>query len=96
MGWGVENDGLSVIFDKSYTRIYNKKIAKSLENFSQSNLDGYVLHSGGMKIIEAYKKILNNDRTIKESEKVLSKFGNVSSISVLLVLMEMIKKKIQW
>ena len=63
-----------------------------MKNFSQSNLDGYVLHSGGMKIIEAYKKILNNDRTIKESEKVLSKFGNVSSVSVLLVLMEMIKK----
>ena len=43
--------------------------------------------------MKAYKKILNNDRTIKESEKVLSKFGNVSSVSVLLVLMEMIKKK---
>ena len=45
-----------------------------------------------MKIIEAYKKILNNNKTIKESQKVLSNFGNVSSVSVLLVLMEMIKK----
>ena len=93
MGWGVENDGLSVIFDKVIPEFIIKKLPNVLKNFSQSNLDGYVLHSGGMKIIEAYKKILNNDRTIKESEKVLSKFGNVSSVSVLLVLMEMIKKK---
>ena len=46
-----------------------------------------------MRIIEAYREILNNNKTIRESEKILSNFGNVSSVSVLLVLMEMIKKK---
>ena len=45
-----------------------------------------------MKIIQAYRQILNNDKTISESEAILSKFGNVSSVSVLLTLEEMIKK----
>ena len=49
-----------------------------------------------MKIIQAYRQILNNDKTISESEAILSKFGNVSSVSVLLTLEEMIKKKLQW
>ena len=57
-----------------------------------NNLDGYVLHSGGMKIIEAYKKIFKNNETIQESIRTLSNFGNVSSVSVLLVLQEMLRK----
>ena len=93
MGWGVEDDGLSVIFDKVIPEFITKELPHILSNFPLKKLNGYVLHSGGMKIIEAYKKILNNNDTIQESEKILSNFGNVSSVSVLLVLMEMIKKK---
>ena len=92
MGWGVEDDGLSVIFDKIIPEFITKKLPHVLNNFPLRNLDGYVLHSGGRKILEAYKKILNNDKTIKESENILSNFGNVSSVSVLLVLMEMLRK----
>ena len=45
------------------------------------------------KIINSYKKIFNNDPTIQVSQKILSEYGNVSSVSVLLVLKELIKKK---
>ena len=92
MGWGVENDGLSVIFDKIIPEFITKELPSVINKFPLKNLDGYVLHSGGMKIIEAYKKILNNDKTIEESENILSDYGNVSSVSVLLVLMKMINK----
>ena len=92
MGWGVEDDGLSVIFDKVIPDFITKKLPDVLNKFSFNNIDGYVLHSGGMKIIQAYRQILNNDKTISESEAILSKFGNVSSVSVLLTLKEMIKK----
>ena len=47
-----------------------------------------------MKIIDAYKQIFNNHGTISFSEEILSKFGNVSSVSVLLVLEMIIKKKL--
>ena len=93
MGWGVENDGLSVIFDKVIPEFITRELPVVLDNFSLKNIKGYVLHSGGMRIIEAYKKILNNNKTIEISRNILSNYGNVSSVSVLLVLIEMIKKK---
>ena len=93
MGWGVENDGLSVIFDKVIPEFITKELPDVLDNFLLKNIKGYVLHPGGMKIIEAYKKILNNNATIDISRNILSNYGNVSSVSVLLVLIEMIKKK---
>ena len=93
MGWGVEDDGLSVIFDKVIPEFITKELPDVLDNFSLKNIKGYVLHSGGMRIIEAYKKILNNNKTIEISRNILSNYGNVSSVSVLLVLIEMIKKK---
>ena len=93
MGWGIENDGLSVIFDKTIPEFIIKELPIVLSNYKMNNLDGYVLHSGGMKIIEAYKKIFKNNETIQESQRILSNFGNVSSVSVLLVLKEMLKKR---
>ena len=92
MGWGVENDSLSVIFDKTIPEFIAKELPIVLSNFKMNNLDGYVLHSGGMKIIEAYKKIFKNNETIQESQRILSNYGNVSSVSVLLVLKEILKK----
>ncbi|MAI59546.1 MAG: hypothetical protein CMM92_00815 [Rickettsiales bacterium] len=92
MGWGVENDGLSVIFDKTIPEFIVKELPILLNKFRMKEVDGYVLHSGGMKIIEAYKKILKNNETVQESQRVLSNFGNVSSVSVLLVLKEILKK----
>ncbi len=92
MGWGVEDDGLSVIFDKIIPEFILKNLPDVVNNFPIKNLNGYILHSGGMKIIEAYNKIFKNDETIQISQKILSQYGNVSSVSVLLVLQEMIKK----
>ena len=84
--------GLSVIFDKVIPDFIIKELPTLLSNFQINKLDGYILHSGGMKIIEAYKKIFKNDVTIQESQKVLANYGNVSSVSVLLVLNEILKK----
>ena len=92
MGWGVESDGLSVIFDKSIPEFIIKELPIVLSNFKIKNLHGYVLHSGGMKIIEAYKQIFKNNETIQESQRVLANFGNVSSVSVLIVLQKILKK----
>jgi alkylresorcinol/alkylpyrone synthase len=92
MGWGVENDGLSVIFDKTIPEFITKELPIVLSNFKMNNFNGYVLHSGGMKIIDAYKQIFKNHETIQESQRILSNFGNVSSVSVLLVLKEMLRK----
>ena len=94
MGWDVEDDGLKVIFDKVIPDFIFRNLPLIVKEFSSSKPDGYILHSGGMKIIDAYKQIFNNHGTISFSEEILSKFGNVSSVSVLLVLEMIIKKKL--
>lgn len=94
MGWKVENDGLGVIFDKSIPSFISKNLPKIIYKFSKQKKNGYLLHSGGMKIINAYKKIFGNHESIEMSQKILSDFGNVSSVSVVLVLKEALKKKL--
>ena len=68
-------------------------IRDSLNAFTAQKNLGYILHPGGMKIINAYKDILNTHESIEVSEYTLSKYGNVSSVSVLLVLEEILKRK---
>ena len=47
MGWAVENDGLSVIFDKVIPDFIIKELPTLLSNFQINKIDGYILHSGG-------------------------------------------------
>ncbi len=94
MGWDVENDGLSVIFDKDIPQFITNNIPDIVNDFSRKPKDGYILHSGGMKIIDAYKKIFGNDKTIEIAQNVLSRYGNVSSVSVLLTLREIFRNKL--
>ncbi len=94
MGWGVENDGLAVIFDKIIPNFITENLPTIFRNFSTKNHSGYILHSGGMKVIKAYEKILNNHKTIEYSKKILRDYGNISSVSVLKVLEDMLKKNI--
>ena len=94
MGWKVENDGLGVIFDKSIPTFIKNNLPKLINSFSKQKKNGYLLHSGGMKIINVYKKIFGNHESIEMSQKILKDFGNVSSVSVVLVLKEAMKKKL--
>ena len=94
MGWGVENDGLSVIFDKDIPEFITNNMLDIVNEFSTKPKDGFILHSGGMKIIEAYKKIFGEDKTIEIALDVLSQYGNVSSVSVLLTLEKILQKKL--
>ncbi len=91
MGWSVENDGLGVIFDKEIPRFIKKELPSVINKFFSIKKKGFILHSGGMKIINSYKKIFNNHPTIKYSQDILSSYGNVSSVSVILVLKEILE-----
>ena len=93
MGWKVENDGLAVVFDKIIPDFILNNLSQIVKSFSKKKKMGYILHPGGMKIIDSYKKIFDNHKSIDISEEILAKFGNVSSVSVLLVLERMLKKK---
>ncbi|MBD74778.1 MAG: hypothetical protein CMM96_04760 [Rickettsiales bacterium] len=92
MGWEVKDDGLSVVFDKSIPSFITNELAVVVKQFSSQKYDGYILHSGGMKIIKAYEKIFKDHETIGFAKQILSNYGNVSSVSVLLVLKELLER----
>ena len=92
MGWNIEDDGLGVIFDKQIPAFIDKNLPNVIKTFFNEKFNGYILHSGGMKIINAYKRIFNNHLSIEYSRNILEKYGNVSSVSVLLVLEKILKE----
>ena len=93
MGWKIEKDGLAVVFDKSIPTFIENELPTIIKKLDLS-LQGYILHPGGNKILNAYKKIFNNHETINLSSNSLAKYGNVSSVSVLTVLHEALQNRL--
>ena len=56
MGWGVEDDGLSVIFDKIIPEFIRKKLPQVVNEFPLKDFDGYVLS----RWYENYKRLQKN------------------------------------
>jgi predicted naringenin-chalcone synthase len=56
----------------------------------KTNITHWCIHPGGKKIIEAIEKKLDlNENDLHYSTKVLAKYGNMSSPTILFVLKEM-------
>ncbi len=95
MGWEVENDGLAVVFDKVIPEFVKNNLSKIISSFNKDEDIGYILHGGGTKILKAYESIFNNHYSIMYAKKILERYGNVSSVSVLLALDLMVREKIK-
>lgn len=93
MGWNVHNEGMQVVFSRAIPGIVRQKSRENLESFlkahdlAMADVDHFVCHPGGVKVLEAYEQALSLPpaRTAVARE-ILRDWGNVSSVSVLLVL----------
>jgi alkylresorcinol/alkylpyrone synthase len=95
MGWNILDEGLQVVFARRIPQIIEKHACADLTSFlHQNNLDWsdiqqFIFHPGGMKVIDAYRKALNlSNGSLSLSAEVLRKYGNMSSVTVLFVLKE--------
>jgi len=95
MGWDVKNEGLKVIFSKDIPTIVNHHLRENIDEFllnhrlSLSEIQFFILHPGGTKVLQAYEKAFQIDSTkTQPSRKILSQYGNMSSPTVLFVLKE--------
>jgi alkylresorcinol/alkylpyrone synthase len=93
MGWTVLQEGLQVVFAQRIPEIVEETAAEDVEAFLAdrdlgiSDIDAFLLHPGGTKVLEAYEKALNLDPAQLELPRgVLRDFGNMSSATVLFVL----------
>lgn len=95
MGWELTEEGLKVIFSRDIPNIVSVKVKHDVLEFLGSAQTGiakvsdYVVHPGGVKVIDSYITSLGIDPgKFSNTRKVLRKFGNMSSATVMYVLHE--------
>jgi alkylresorcinol/alkylpyrone synthase len=93
MGWKVADDGLGVLFSRDIPALVRQDMGGAIAAFladqqlSLDDIDGFICHPGGMKVLDALEDILGLARGgMTEARDVLRSFGNMSAVTVLFVL----------
>jgi alkylresorcinol/alkylpyrone synthase len=93
MGWSVDPEGFGVIFRRTIpdfvTAHLNPAVVQILTNMqlSMTDIDRFVCHPGGAKVIVALEAALALDQGTLDCEReVIADYGNMSSPTVLFVL----------
>ncbi len=100
MGWNVLNSGMQVIFNRNIPNLVEKhardNFAALLARYDMQleNIKHLIIHPGGIKVIEAYKRSLGlSNGQMDTARRILRDYGNMSSVSVLFVLAEYLEAK---
>ncbi|WP_309607124.1 3-oxoacyl-[acyl-carrier-protein] synthase III C-terminal domain-containing protein [Phenylobacterium sp.] len=93
MGWRIDPEGLGVIFARSIPPFARKKLRPAMDRMLAAqglgvpDIDRFVCHPGGMKVIEALEGALDLGQGALDHERsVLADHGNMSAPTVLFVL----------
>lgn len=93
MGWEVKNEGLYVVFSKDIPSIIKNWLRPNVTEFLQEarirmeEIQHFVAHPGGKKVIDAYIQSLSLDpEKTKIPLEILKEYGNMSSATILYVL----------
>lgn len=93
MGWDVDPQGFGVIFDRSIPPFALEHLRPAVDGMLQrqgislNNIDRFICHPGGAKIVEAIEDGLSLKAGSLDHERtVLSRFGNMSAPTALFVL----------
>ncbi|MBC9731643.1 type III polyketide synthase [Nocardioides marmotae] len=93
MGWDVGAGGLKIVLDSSVPDLVRQYVGGDVEGFladhglSAADIEWYVAHPGGPKVLEALQDALAVDRhALGMTWDSLRRIGNLSSASVLNVL----------
>lgn len=98
MGWEFLDEGFKVVFSRDIPAIVKNTVKDDIFGFLNMNniplreIRNYVVHPGGAKVINAYVESLEvNPLVFLNTKKILSEYGNMSSVTVLYVLEKFIK-----
>ncbi len=99
MGWDVIESGLKVRFAKSVPELVQKLMHQNLTDAARANnvkledIQHFVTHPGGLKVLQAYAQALGLEAdALSDSYAVLESCGNMSSVSVLFVLERFVRR----
>lgn len=98
MGWDVDDEALGVIFDRSIPEFVATHLRDAAEDalaacgMTREDVDRFVCHPGGAKVVTAIERALGLDQGILVEERaVLRNAGNMSAPTVLFVLDRVLK-----
>ncbi len=100
MGWEVGTTGLKIVLDSSVPALVHRYVGEDVEAFltdrdlTRDDIEWYVAHPGGPKVLEALREALDLDRdAVQVTWDSLARVGNLSSASVLHVLADTLAER---
>jgi alkylresorcinol/alkylpyrone synthase len=101
MGWDINEHGLKVIFSRDIPTLVHQLLAPNMTDFlgrhglTGRDIQHFIAHPGGRKVIEAYADMLGVPLTyFSHALTILRRFGNMSSATVLFVLQAFLEQGI--
>ena len=99
MGFELRNSGLQIRLDKGLAPFVRREVRRAVEDFlharglDRSRIARFILHPGGRRVIEVMAEQLGlGPCDLASTEAVLSAHGNMSSVTVLFVLDEILRQ----
>jgi alkylresorcinol/alkylpyrone synthase len=99
MGFELRNQGFQIVLDKGLAPFVRRTILPAVDGFlsgrglSRSDIRRFILHPGGRRVIEVMSERLGlGPEDLAATEAVLAEHGNMSSVTVLFVLDEILKR----
>jgi len=97
MGWDVVDSGFKVVLSPQVPQLVRERLRGDVDDFlgahglRRSDIEHFVCHSGGPKVLEAFEEALQVPREkLQRSWDSLRTAGNLSSASVLFVLADLL------
>lgn len=98
MGFRLRDQGLQIVLDKGLSPFVKQVVAKSVDGFlegrglTRADVQHFVLHPGGRRIIDVMAAELGLPKdALQATTAVLAEHGNMSSVTVLFVLQELLR-----
>ncbi len=93
MGWDVDESGFGVVFDRSIPAFVTDRFAEATAGaltaaaLDHDQIDRYVCHPGGAKVVQAIESALRLDQgTLDAERETLRTAGNMSAPTVMFVM----------
>jgi len=93
MGWDFHTEGMQLVLSPKLPLVIKQELPAlvgqflATVNMAQHDLVHFITHPGGARVVDAYREALRlSDIHLSQTENVLRNHGNMSSVSVLVVL----------
>lgn len=97
MGWEFDEDGFQIVLNSEVPSYAAGVVSEALGEFLRDNgleprdIAHWLAHPGGPKVMSALEEGLGIDGALDRSRRSLQELGNLSSVSVLTILNEVLK-----